>query len=227
MSYLTYNGQKVQYNGKYSTYVGITGLVIWDGFDDQVSFSSVPTVSGNKKIEFYLTIDPNMPEPPGGFPASIVEFSPGSSQDSLMVFVEKSGSNFYIHCHAYSQTSTNNKRTGDISSFVGEEVLVEIEKGTSVVNSISINGQSQSLSNSTGFGLGGTRRRIGPFVFTTDPAGVDTYLLRDIKLYDDPSGTNTLTHHWKGYPAGNTDAAWVDQIGSLDGAVGGNPAITS
>lgn len=231
---LMHNGQYLVNSGKYVVGTTIEGQIIWDGYDDVVNLDSVPTVTGDKAVEFYVKIDPNMAttaEAGGAYPAEVLMFvqSPGSSVDCLGIWIENTGSAFYIHAHSFAQTSTNNKRTGDITSIVNEdkEILVRIVKTTNTTTSISIDGDSQSLFNSTNFGFGGIeRRRIGPLIYTLNPSGVDTFLLRDIKVYDDPSGTNTLTNHWKGWPAGNTDAAWEDLVGSIDGTVSGSPAIT-
>jgi len=229
MANLTFNGQRLLFPGggilDYTQPQGITGLAIWNGLTDSVQFASYPTITGSKGASLYMTIDPDMPEPPNGGPANAFLFGVGTGNELFGIGAYKSGSNFYLATHVNTQVG-GSKRTQDISSFVGEEIFIEVTKETLNTLSISINGNSQTLSSYSDFQYSNNYKYIGPYIFTISPP-VDNILVRDIKLYDDPSGTNTLIHHWIGYPAGNTDAAWVDQAGSLDGTITGSPGVTT
>lgn len=52
------------------------------------------------------------------------------------------------------------------------------------------------------------------------PAYMTKGIMSDITM--DETGNGSIGHSWKGY--GNTDADWVDQIGSVDGTVVGSPS---
>ena len=228
MSHLIYNGQFIGANGKFLSYLpppGIVGLAIWNGFIDSVNFSTYPDILGNKKATFYITINSNMPEPPEGKPANVFNFGNNvSSTDMFQVGVYRSGSNFYI----MSQTHTANvgKKTDNISSLLDQEIFVEIIKSAGVVTSISINDNSRTLTTYNDYAYNAAGKLIGPQLFAFSPP-VDNIIFRDIKIYDDPAGTNTLTHWWAGYPAGNTNTAWLDLVGAINGSVAGTPGVTT
>ena len=60
MPNLTYGNSRIIFEGGYIKVPdppqGVTGLVIWDGTNDYVEISSEPTVTGSKKLSFYLNI---------------------------------------------------------------------------------------------------------------------------------------------------------------------------
>ena len=226
MAYITKNGLRIQSNGLTLIYkpVTITGRVLWDGVDDYIILSSTPDFYGNKKLEFNLNIDTNIPDSSTLFGANawICMFDVNNSTDQLRVGLYTTSTDVYLRVYVHGlQAPTNNKYI-DITSYKGQNILVEIIKSTSSITSIKINGDSKSL-NTLNDNVTGNRRWIGPIGFagTTVP----TFLLWDIKLYDDPSGDNTLLNHWKGYPDGNTSTAWVDLVGGNDGTVMGSPII--
>ena len=47
----------------------------------------------------------------------------------------------------------------------------------------------------------------------------------DIEVIDDDS--STVVHSWRGYPNGNTDAAWVDDVSTADASVMVKPGFTA
>jgi len=225
MSYLKYNGKMVTSNNKYVTYVppGNHGQVIWDGFNDYISFAADPSVTGSKKMEFYIKIDANIPDTVA-LNADIFLFEQ-TQVDIFKAGLYVTGSGSSVSLEAITNTSAPfNDGAANLTAYKGQEILVEITKSTNSILSIKVNGTPQSLSAVQNVWSNFPKYQIGPKNYAAST--VPTFLLRDLKLYTDPSTSNTLTHHWKGYPDGNLASAWVDQVGSINGTVFGSPNIT-
>lgn len=228
MSYLIYNGKRVISDSKYIW--GIPpeniGKILWDGVDDYVSFASDPSVSGSKKIEFYLKIDSNFPSDLtiSNQNADIIRFEKDQNDILKLGLYPNSGN---IAMDIIVNTSSSLGKSIDLTAYKGQEILIEVIKSTNSVVSAKINGNTQTLNNLNNIWSGFPRYQIGPRGFS--PTSVSTFLVWDIKLYTDPDTTNTLMHHWAGYgyPLSSINNSWIDQVGSLDGTVYGSPAITA
>ncbi len=86
---------------------------------------------------------------------------------------------------------------------------------------ITINGISKTLANPGGKGaVSGGGNTIGSIATT---AFLEDATIWEIKIYDQ-TGVETLIHSFAGNPAGNTDAAWDDTVGTLTAYVAGSPA---
>lgn len=87
---------------------------------------------------------------------------------------------------------------------------IEVNKSFNNIDSFKINGVTQTPLDTISFFVSLFNWQIG-------------YLLKnatvwDFKIYD-TSSAGELIHYWKGYPDGNTDAAWADQQGTADGSI--------
>ena len=110
--------------------------------------------------------------------------------------------------------SANNRRFA-VNSYIGSPMHVEVSKGAQSINYIKVNGTIVS-------GVAGSAvfdsacRHFGYYSGAT--AGYHFYgTVWDVIIEG--------LHWWEGHPVGNTNPAWVDQIGVINGTVNGAPAL--
>jgi len=182
--------------------VTISGLLDFQG-DDYVQFSEDSSVTGNRTIKFNIWLDQD-----SGYSAGSGIISLGDiSNDHIVASLE--GSNMYF----YTSTSGGGTRNRycSITGFDNQVLLVEITKSEESIDSVTFNGASQSLTNN---------------ILSKNTGGND-YVGRDVAGYlSNATVWNVeVVGEFKvlGYPGGNLDSAWEDQIGTSDGDVFGSP----
>ncbi len=196
----------------------VVGLLDFDGNDDYVLLNTVPDITGDKLIEFNLYLK-SISTP--GSTQTLINFS-SDTLDHLSVFMASGQDYLYISCT--TAVVTTNFRVG-LSSLTANEILnIKVNKSTGVINSVLINDVSYPINNATASTIVGSRI-IGAVNIASEY--FDNGYLWDINIYDDPSGTNTLTNNFPGQPAGDTDAAWDDTVGSLTATVNGSPSLAT
>jgi len=172
----------------------ITGVVQFNN-NAYISLSSVPDVEGSKVIKFSLYLD-----------------SASGIRSVLLYFSNNISDNLRIQVESGQMTISPGKlplsgKVYDISSFYGIIINGEIHKSTGSIDSLYINEILQTpvstvLSNSEQI-----TAYIGRDQFTS--TYINNCSIWDIEIV----GQNK----WLGRPDGNTDGAWVDQIGSING----------
>ena len=185
----------------------------FDGVNDTVLLSGVPEFTGNKIIEFCCFL-PSAQDYTGTNNDVLMHFRNGTDSDYFAAYMLDIGAGSLMNIQV-SVTATNNRRI-DVTPYIGAPLHVEVSKGAETINYIKFNGNLVTGASGSGMGFSNTRN-IG---YTTGSGTAGYYFygsIWDIILQG--------VHWWKGYPAGNTDAAWVDQIGAIDGTVSGSPAL--
>jgi len=172
-------------------------------------------INYSKKVTFNLWLDNS-----SGYSgtADIINFygnNPPGSSDADVLSIRMDGS--LIHLSA--QYPWGGPLYAIAEDYNNQVLNLEVNKGTKSIESFKINGVTQtplydasilSITDAFMFGL-----------------NLSNATIWDIKIYD-TSSAGELTHHWPGYPNGNTDAAWVDQIGTADPCVltfSGDPSV--
>jgi hypothetical protein len=202
MAYLTYNGQRVISSGKYITNKPIPGQIDLISSGDGVNFSSLPVVTGNQTIKGDMYIkDTN---------SSFRLFFTSGSNDYLRVYYDLSFEDFtYNFIVEVRQTSLVKRRYNiGAAGLLGVPFSFEIIKGTNSITSVKFNGN--------------TLTDLGPgyLSYGNNPAenkfdGTGNVSLWNLEIVG--------SHKWIGYPYGNTNAAWVDTIGAINGTITGTP----
>ena len=208
MANLTFNGQRLLFPGggilDY-TYIDTSGNVLdWNG-GAIVSLDSQPDLSGTKRIDFNLWLDQD-----SGY-ASKTIFTLGVSEDNL--FAELTSANIRI---GNADVVTTGTRTFSITGLSGKKLECIVVKGSTTIDWFSVNGVSLTQT-----GIGQSNR---PTTKSAIGGGADNqWLLDDAYVWDvvvDGEGA------WSGNGSNaNTNASWVDTIGSADGTITGTPAI--
>jgi hypothetical protein len=195
----------------------LSGLLNFDGIDDSVTIGGTGlSLAGDKKITFYLYLTTD------SFP-TILPLTP------LLVIGENPIDNIVIKFDGNNiviATSAGDSNVYDITGIDNTVLFCEIIKSTDSVDSFFINNIEQSSSGTHGI-IGG--ESVGNGIFGSDVIGTffDSGYIWDVRVYNNPLTTNTLTNQWLGYPDGNLDTAWEDLVGSIDGTVNGTPSTTS
>jgi hypothetical protein len=200
---------------------GIPDLLDFDGINDYILFPSVPDVSGNKRITFNAYLETLNTQD------VIVIFQDSDYLGDLVaITLTSSGESMYIMARSIAVPGDpSGGWVLDISTYDNQELFFDIIKSQGKVLEVNVNGVLQSNKGNVTYGNSIETAHIGA---TNVPNGFfSNGFLWDFKIYDDPYGSNTLIHHWKGYPAGNTNAAWEDLVGSVDGSVMGDPDTSS
>ncbi len=106
-----------------------------------------------------------------------------------------------------------------LAGLSGKILNCSLEKSRSSIDSFSIDGDIQTPIYSGFWGAGGPG---GINIAKGNLANLQNATVWDVKIYDTSTGGSPLIHSWKGYPAGNTDSAWVDDVSTLDGDLTGS-----
>ena len=211
MSYLIYNGKRViaqnKYVGKWSFEIP---QQIYFTSGGSVDFASVPVVTGIQTIKWDMLLDASVAS------KIYVGFVDGVSNDYIYAN--------YDYLPSFEQTSTGITypvlrvqvknspgvyvRIYNIDSYIGVNTNIEIVKGTGSITSVKANNNTLTTlySGSVVYDTGGS------FSYAGGNGGASIWNLEIVG-----------SHKWIGYPYGNTNAAWVDTIGSIDGTVTGSP----
>ena len=194
------------------------GIVVWDGVDDKVALSSDPDLTGDKRVAFTIYMEKETGYPGGGWYSVFFDFD--GVPDRLIVALAGS----YI---AFMPSNNSAQTIGIPLSGLSERCInVVVDKtdaaGIGTITSITFNGVAQALVNLNIITSGGGNQ-IGEL--GVGNGSLVYAFIWDITIYD-ISGAPSATHNWIGYPAGNTDAAWIDNVGAIDGTVAGTPIIT-
>ena len=177
--------------------VTVYGVVYFNG-TPHISLSSPPDVTGSKTIKFNLYLD-EMTSIMG-----VILYFSSDVNDNLRVSLQNN--NLYI-------TPGLNPAVGkkyDITNFIRQKIAIEIIKTASVIASFSIDGEIQTEVS----GVVSAIDAIGGFIGHDPIVGkFNNGSIWDVEI--------TGEHKWDGHPDGDTDAAWADSIGSIDGTVTG------
>ena len=186
-------------------------------FDGSTYVSLVKQVdaSMNKIITFNLYLESSTHD----YGDSIIRF-PNSQVDDFNIYFSSLGK---IQLYTNNFNSAMGGFTKTISTdWLKRHLFFEVGKAQGTFKYLKINGVLQTNEGGTN-GSGGSPAFGGQASIIMQNAA-----LWDIRIFDYDtsafSGTGRLMHWWKGYPKGNTDAAWADLVGDVSGYVqGGNP----
>jgi len=186
----------------------------FDGVNNTVLLDAIPDTTGNKIIEFCCFI-PSGQDYTGANSEVLFHFRDGSDADYFGIWMLDLGVGATpLMVINVSSTAGNNQRI-NVIPYLDAPFHVEVSKGVESINYVRFNGQLVSGVGGSAMG-GDNTRNIGWLT-----GGLASYYfygtIWDIKI--------TGSHWWEGHPAGNTNPAWVDQIGAIDGAVAGAPAL--
>lgn len=196
---------------KNSSLYSVEGLLDFDGVDDHVRLSSMPDLTGSKTISFKLYMPSTSPSKDEG----VLWFFPtGGNSDNFCVYYNNANNDLIFQV----TTTTTTNYNLDYDSYSGQILNIVVVKTAGALSSITINGQSISLTPGTiSTTFSNNTALIGSYslISTQYWSG----LIWDINIDD--------SHTYDGYPNGNQDSAWGDGIGSIDGTVYGSPTTTS
>lgn len=200
MSYLIYNGQMVDYQGKYVTKEAVPDKIDFLNVgSDNVTFGSLPDITGTKTIKARIYIKDSSS-------SFSLGFSPASGTDYLRIDWTTAEDVFKTFMVEVNYTA--NRRVYNLTNegVLGTAFSLEIVKGAGTISSVKFNGIE-------GTDLGGYLQ-FGPQALSRVRGGNHSSIW-NLEIVG--------THKWIGFPYGNTNGAWVDTIGSIDGTVNGTP----
>jgi len=187
----------------------IVGVLDFDGVDDCVELSSMPDITGDKIISFSLQL-PESASPPD---QTLLMFSP-TADDSDVFRLYGTGDKL-VFMSTISESASNNFAL-DYADLSGRPVDIVVTKTTGSIVSVYVDGISQiSTGDYTKIGSIDTAYIGRGYILAQYYKG----LIWDININN--------THAWDGHSDGNTDAAWVDTIGDINGVVNGSPTTTN
>jgi hypothetical protein len=209
--------------------ISVTGLLDWGGqnSDDGVMLSSVPTQEGERKYDFKIYLDQVAWQNPNW---GTIFQSTASYNSKFAVYFHADNNFIQVHA-AYGSSGPSAKTVEYTYSFndcpvdSSDNIMnFVIDVSDYIVNSVTVNGADWPIDSSengsnwiySGANIGCTARSDGAFLSNEFPG-----FIWDVKLYVD----DALTNYWLGRPAGNTNVAWEDQVGAIDGSVIGLPGI--
>lgn len=184
----------------------ISGLLDFDGVDDYVSFASIPDITGDRTISFYLYLLKS-----SGYSFNVIaNITPiEDANDRLTVWLN--GSDIEVNLNGIQSSSYS------IAGLEDTILLIEIEKYQDAgfsgqMTDFRINGVSQTESIS-GITWGEQGATIGA-------NSAPNAFLADALVWDFNTGDFTAD----GQPSGDTGAAWSQSIAAT---VHGTPSVTS
>lgn len=187
----------------------ITGLMNFDGINNYISFpDNTVDVTGDKTINLKLYIDSFLNN-------NYMCYFADVSTDCFILGSSTSASNkLYFMSGAHGLFCTG--MIIDYATWMQQILNIEVTKSTRSIDQVKINGIVQSSEGNVQY----SEPPKGTFIGRTNQSP-PTYTLENATIWDiEIIGEN----YWKGYPNGNTDAAWIDLIGSADGTVFGDPS---
>jgi hypothetical protein len=199
MSYVIYNGKRVTSGGKYVGKISSPDKIDFlNSSTDNITFSSLPDITGSKTIKARMYLQDIASD-------FSLAWSPASGNDYLRI--DYGTGEFGVTLMVEVNYSAN-RRQYDLAAegVLGVPFSLEIIKGTGTISSVKFNGiEGTNL---------GSSLQFGPQAFSRIRGG-DHSSIWNLEIVG--------SHKWIGYPYGNTDAAWVDTIGSINGTVSGSP----
>jgi len=186
----------------YTTY---SGVMVFAGATTYINLGTFITITGIRRVSFYTYVTGT------GTNRCIFDFG-NVVTDKLSAFVD-TGDDLLINID-----NAGGGKKYDFSSFLNKIVFIEIIKGVGSVTSVSIDGVAQ-----TSIGGSGSAASYPGYIGYWGGFFGFTGNIWDLKVYDN---SDNPQHHFKGYPAGNTSAAWTDLVGVLTPTVIGSPTTT-
>lgn len=183
------------------------GVVDWDGVDDYINFSTQPDIIGTRVITFSIHVNSLS----GTNINSIIYIEKSAPNDKLFVYIQGN----YLKVQVRGSSAAGGKMV-DMTSFVGENVDVQINKATGDISQVLINGSSLGVTLTSYVAINATRFMIGNYPLNSY---LSNALIWDININDE--------HFYSGQPSGNLDAAWIDSTDSINGSVVGAPTTTN
>ena len=196
----------IDYLGKYVVKSIIPGEINLLTNGDGVEFSSIPAITGVKTIKADMRIDSSASQ-------LTLIFETQGINDLLMLTIGPvpDDSNIFgmvVHVKGNSTNPSPVVRPYyTIDSYLGQNISLEIVKGTGSVTSVKINNNTLTAKGN-GF-FSGTDLNFKEFV------GLNGMSIWNLEIVGN--------HKWIGYPYGNTNGAWADTIGINNGTVTGSP----
>ncbi len=186
------------------------GLLNFDGVNDFVTLDAVETnIYGSKTINFNCVIFSGQ-NFNTGFQV-LIQLSKADTSDAVVVQLKADGGG--VDPYMQVNANTTNNIFIPLAGLFDTVLKVEIIKTAGALTSVKVNGKSY-----TGTKLSTLATVAGKYFGSLLGAGgFFKGLLWDFAIDG--------VVYWKGYPVGNTDAAWEDQVNSNDGTVNGAPAI--
>jgi hypothetical protein len=207
MAYLTYNGKYIESEGKYITKTAIPGQIFFDE-SSYINFTSNANPNGNKtfSMDYYLQ------DPSSGISAL---FQVNNTTDFIYAVYDQVTS---IEATISGQSGwrlivqIRNANLGlirkiyNINAYLSGIHTLQIVKTTTALTSVKIDGNTLTAAAN---GI-------------LDLNSANSYIIagRNSSIFNvSIAGQNS----WTGYPYGNTDGAWIDNIGTANGIITGTP----
>ena len=207
----------------------LEGLLDFDGSVGVYRSGDIyPDVRGNKTLTWKMWLDSSVATTSD----HIILLSDASVNQLefdgfIFLYDTVDPTNWLVSCSSISYLEGGtNMRLEIPTNIYNQELNCEIKKieGNPLyfkINDVSLNivsnNTSANASNQVKFGVTGGG---GP-----TEEGLRNGTIWDIRVRDDD--TLNIVHHWKGYPVGNEDSGWVDQIGNADASVVAKPGFTA
>jgi len=201
----------------------VVGLLDFDGVDDVVTLPATVDVTGNKTIDFKCYINDSVPGEDGTVTGALMCLSQDIT-DLLWVNINKEYEEFAIYSievllNAGDNTNPNASWSFDLDLLLLNTIIdISIVKTAGQISSCSVNGSPVTLTSSGNGEIHTAENLIGAVtLFSTTE-----YLSSTNIGYIWSLGIGS-SHSYPGSPDGNTNTAWVDGIGTDNGAVSGSP----
>ena len=190
----------------------LDGCVMWDGIDDRIDLTTPPFVGavGAITVQFEAYLYPSAVA--GNY--SVMSFETASINDYLTLFYSPSQSKFLVRTQ---QAGGGGDDFAIPSGDFNRCISVELTKTAGTVTGMKIDGVALTPDGSSLNLTGPT----GSFIGYSFNGGANAYL-NYMAIWDISIG---VAHQWLGYPAGNTNGAWIDGPGPNNGTVVGGPTI--
>lgn len=218
--YLELGQKKVNLQDNMALRLYINPTLTYSGLADFDSSAHVKVLSSNsvdikygKTIKWKMYLDKD-----DGYDGNMIFSFPAIHElgeyDNLLVTLDSSVIQLYMGSYSGSQKSYS------ISNYSNRILECEILKFHQVISSFSINGE---ILPTVSAGLAFTGSVANSWYIAGPVISINRNLkdatIWDIEIYDTSTAGSPRIHYWKGYPAGNTDAAWIDQEGSYNGTL--------
>lgn len=204
------------FNSYTSTPETIVGVIDFDGIDDSITFSGAsPDVTGNKTIKFDCQFVEGVSQTTVN-QGLWFQFITDTSDYFVAQLAIESGSPAIATVVGNSSNTVGAKRYDLSSSLLGEKLSIEITKTSTEITSFKVNGSTISpavVLSGSDYPAGDYIGSFRGIVYTISNESAYFWNLEIVS-----------SHQYDGIPDGNTNAAWVDDIGTADGTVNGSPS---
>jgi len=193
----------------------LTGLLDFDGSVGVQYNGDVadPDIRGNRTIKWKMYLDSST----GTDLFNLFVLSDSSTEsfqtdyDGVFFYNYYDGSWLIITDPCSATAAVNNFRAVPTEDLIGRTLRCEIKKQTQKIIHFKIN--DVSLVHDPGVPSGSAEATIQIGVTSPTDTNFDGAFW-DFEIINDD--TDTRVHYWKGYPSGNTDSGWEDQVGNQD-----------